>query len=254
MFVVQLSYMKLEGEMKLITLEKVDSTNIYAKNNLEVLDDKTVIHALSQTDGRGRLTRKWVDLGDGNLFLSFVLKPSNSFNEVYSNLTQYLSVVLCKLLEEYSVYPQIKWPNDVLINGKKIAGILSETVMQGNNFKGLVLGIGVNLNAKQCNINAIPDKIATSLNIELNKNIDMYEFIQRLTDKFFADYNEFLAKGFEFIKSDYISRASFLDTEVCVQVFNETKRGMAKSINNSGELVLEKDGKEFVLTIGDILC
>lgn len=246
--------MKLEGDIKLITLDEVDSTNIYAKNNLAVLDDKTVVHALRQTSGRGRLTRKWVDLGEGNLFLSFVLKPSNTFCEVYSNLTQYLSVVLCHVLEEYGLEPQIKWPNDVLINGKKIAGILSETVMQGNNFKGLVLGIGVNLNAKQSDIDAIPDKVATALNIELNRDIDMNEFIQKLSDKFFADYDKFLAKGFEFIKSDYISRAAFLDTEIAVQVFNEVKCGLAKSVNDSGELVLEHDGKEFVLMIGDILC
>lgn len=245
--------MKLEGDIKLITLDEVDSTNIYAKSNLAMLDDKTIVHALRQTSGRGRLTRKWVDLGEGNLFLSFVLKPSNSFCEVYSNLTQYLSVVLCHVLEEYGLETQIKWPNDVLISGKKIAGILSETVMQGNNFKGLVLGIGVNLNAKQADIDAIPDKIATALNIELNRDIEMNEFIQKLSDKFFADYDEFLAKGFEFIKSDYISRAAFLDTEIAVQVFNDIKRGVAKSVNNLGELVLEQDGKEFVLMIGDIL-
>jgi len=253
-FVIQLLYMKLEGEMKIITLEKVDSTNIYAKNNLDVLDDRTIVHALNQTLGRGRFDRKWVDLGEGNLFLTFVLKPSNTFNEVYSNLTQYLSVILCELLEEYGLQTQIKWPNDVLINGKKIAGILSETVMHGSTFKGLVLGIGVNLNAKPDDINAIPDKIATSLNIELNKNIDMYEFIQRLSDKFFANYDEFLAHGFEFIKKNYISRVSFLETEISVQVLNEVKSGLAKSISDSGELILENNGKEFVLTIGDILC
>ncbi len=240
--------------MKIITLEKVDSTNIYAKNNLDVLEDRTIIHALNQTSGRGRFDRKWIDLGEGNLFLSFVLKPSNMFNEVYSNLTQYLSVVLCELLEEYGLKTQIKWPNDVLINGKKIAGILSETIVQGSNFKGLVLGLGVNLNAKQDDVNAIPDKIVTSLNLELNKNIDMYEFIQRLSDKFFANYDEFLLNGFELIKKDYISRVSFLDTEISVQVLNEVKSGLAKSISDSGELILENNGKEFVLTIGDILC
>lgn len=240
--------------MQVITLEEVDSTNVYAKNNLAAFEDKTIIHAFRQTSGRGRLNRKWVDLGIGNLFLSFVLKPSDCFNKVYSNLTQYLSVVLAKLLEEYGLKPQIKWPNDVLIDGKKIAGILSETVMQGANFKGLVLGIGVNLNARQTDIEAIQDKAATALNIELNQNIDMNEFIQKLADKFFADYDEFLNKGFEFIKSDYISRASFLDTEVCVKGFNDIKRGIAKSVNDSGELVLEQDGKQFVLTIGDILC
>lgn len=247
--------------MNTIYLEEVDSTNLYAKLNLENLADKTIIHAGCQTSGRGRLQRSWFDLGEGNLFLSFVLKPSNTFNEIYSNLTQYLSVVLCEVLEQYGLKPQIKWPNDVLVNGKKIAGILSETVMQGNNFKGLVLGIGVNLNASKESLSEIKDKEATALNIELNashheldtKYIDKNVFLEKLSSKFFENYDEFLEKGFEFIKSDYISRACFIDTEVCVQIFNEKKCGLVKEINNKGELVLLENNKEFVLTIGDIL-
>ena len=242
-----------DGEMSIIPLEKVDSTNIYAKNNLETLEDKTVIHALRQTSGRGRLSRSWVDLGEGNLFLTFVLKPSNKFSEKYSNLTQYLSVVLCDLLEEYGLNPQIKWPNDVLINGKKIAGILSETVMQGDNFKGLVLGIGVNLNSNQTDLDQIPDKIATSLNIELNKSVDMYEFRDKLLEKFYKNYEEFLEGGFAYIRNEYLSRALFINTNISVKGYNDTYTGVVKDINRNGELILEQNNKELVLTIGDIL-
>lgn len=239
--------------MKKIYLSEVDSTNLYAKSNIENLADKSIVHAANQTAGRGRLQRTWVNLGEGNLFLTFVLKPSNSFNEVYSNLTQYLSVVLCKILEEYDLKPQIKWPNDVLINGKKIAGILSETVMQGSLFKGLVLGIGVNLNTSEKDLASVIDKEATSLNLEISKPVDVNLFLDKLAEEFFADYDNFLQKGFELIKNDYISRTCFLDTEICVQVFNDKKCGIAKAINDKGELVMSNNQKEFVLTIGDIL-
>ncbi len=239
--------------MKKIYLSEVDSTNLYAKSNIENLADKSIVHAANQTAGRGRLQRNWVNLGEGNLFLTFVLKPSNSFNEVYSNLTQYLSVVLCKILEEYGLKPQIKWPNDVLINGKKIAGILSETVMQGSFFKGLVLGIGVNLNTSEKDLASVIDKEATSLNLEISKPVDVNLFLDKLAEEFFADYDNFLQKGFELIKNDYISRTCFLDTEICVQVFNDKKCGIAKAINDKGELVMSNNEKEFVLTIGDIL-
>lgn len=238
--------------MNTIHLKEIDSTNRYAKSNLESLEDKTIVHAMHQTSGRGRLQRAWVDLGGDNLFLTFVLKPSNSFSEIFSNLTQYLSVVLCELLEEYGLHPQIKWPNDVLINGKKVAGILSETVMQGSTFKGLVLGIGVNLNAEPDAFNSI-EKPVTALNLELNRNIDLDEFRTRLAEKFFENYDKFLAEGFELIKNYYISHANFLDTEICVQVFNETKSGIAKAVTDKGELILEKDNSQLVLTIGDIL-
>ena len=240
--------------MKVIKLENVNSTNSYAKSHIDDLQDFSVIYALEQTAGRGRLNRSWVDLGRGNLFMSIVLKPSDKFNDIYSNLTQYLSVCLCKVLETYNVHPQIKWPNDVLINGKKIAGILSEAVMQnGGRFKGLVLGIGVNLNAKQTDIEQIPDKIATSLNIEINQNVDLEEFLSKLTDEFFKHYNEFLSKGFELIKEDYLKRNCFLNKELNIQIFDKIENGLAKSVTDNGELVLLKDNKELVLTIGDIL-
>ena len=239
--------------MKVIKLEKVDSTNNYAKLNIENFADKTIIHALSQTSGRGRLNRSWVDLGDGNLFMSFILKPSDSFNEIYPNITQYLSVVLCKVLESYGLKPEIKWPNDVLISGKKIAGILSETVMSGNVLKGIVVGIGVNLNSNNDDISSIPDKIATSLNLEIGKNVDLDVFMNELTEEFFKNYDAFLGNGFEFIKNDYINRNCFLNKELNVQIFNNVETGLAKSINDRGELVLLKEDKELVLTIGDIL-
>ncbi len=240
--------------MKLIELEEIDSTNNYAKMNISAFEDRTVIHAIRQISGRGRLNRSWVDLGEGNLFMSIVLKPSNTFNEIYPNITQYLSVSLCKVLENYGLKPQIKWPNDVLINGKKIAGILSETVMEGQNLEGIVLGIGVNLNSNEADISSIPDKIATSLNLETGKDINLNIFLKELLTEFFAHYDEFLNKGFINIKDDYINRNCFLNKELNVQVFNNIKTGLAKSINDKGELVLlSKDNNEFVLTIGDIL-
>lgn len=240
--------------MKIIELEEIDSTNNYAKMNITAFEDRTVIHSIRQTSGRGRLNRSWIDLGGRNLFMSIVLKPSNTFNEIYPNITQYLSVSLCKVLETYGLQPQIKWPNDVLINGKKIAGILSETVMEGSNLEGIVLGIGINLNSNEAALSSIPDKIATSLNLETGKDIDLNVFLNELLTEFFAHYDEFLNSGFINIKDDYINRNCFLNKELNVQVFNNTKTGLAKSVNDKGELVLlSKDNNEIVLTIGDIL-
>lgn len=240
--------------VKVIQLEEVDSTNSYGKKHIDECEDKTAIITKKQTSGRGRLNRSWVDLGEENLFLSIILKPSETFNEIYPNLTQYLSVTLCKVIESYGIQTQIKWPNDVLIDGKKIAGILSETVMQGQKLKGIVLGVGVNLNSNQEKIDAIPNKIATSLNIETQKAIDLKEFLNKLLTEFFEHYDEFLQSGFLQIKDDYIKRNCFLGKELKVQVFNHMESGLAKAVNDLGELVLEDNNKrEIVLTIGDII-
>ncbi len=240
--------------MNIVVLDEVDSTNTYAKKNIDMFADGTVICAKRQTTGRGRLNRSWIDLGEGNLFMTIVLKPSTTFNEAYPNLTQYLSVTLSKVLETYGLTAQIKWPNDVLIDGKKIAGILSETVMQGSTLKGIALGIGVNLNSQQYKLSNIPNKVATSLNLEINKEINIEEFKKKLIEEFFKNYNEFLTGGFKFIKQDYINRNCFLNKKLNIQIFNNIESGLAKDINDKGELVLLKeDDKQLVLTIGDIL-
>lgn len=241
----------MKDNLREIFLENIDSTNLWAKTNIEELEDKTIVFAGAQTQGRGRLQRKWVDLGKGNLFMSIVLKPDKNY-EHYANLTQYLSVTLCKTLEEYGIKPEIKWPNDVLVNGKKIAGILAETSVKGTKFKGLVLGIGVNLNAQEKDFSKI-DKKVTSLNLEVGETIDMVEFKNKLVTSFFKDYNQFLEEGFKFIKRDYLARANFLDKELCVALINETKTGVASGITDKGELILTNNGNEFILNIGDIL-
>ena len=76
--------------MNIVRLDVVDSTNLYAKENLQTLPDRTVISAERQTSGRGRFDRTWVDLGDSNIFMSIVLKPSQNFDCIYTNITHYL--------------------------------------------------------------------------------------------------------------------------------------------------------------------
>ncbi|MBP3820918.1 biotin--[acetyl-CoA-carboxylase] ligase [bacterium] len=241
--------------MKVIKLETVDSTNIYAKSHIENLCDRTIVHALRQSKGRGRFNRVWVDLGENNLFFSIILKPSKEFSSVCPNITQYASLSLCHVLEKYGVSPKIKWPNDVMIDGeRKISGVLSETVMQGRELQGLVVGIGVNLNANKSDVENIPDRIVTALNLEIGKPVNMEVFLNEFLDEFFKNYDEFLKSGFQFIKNEYIKKSCFLNKDLKVQVLSEIKSGFAKGINDYGELLLQtENNKELVLNIGDIL-
>ena len=199
--------------MNLLHLDKIDSTNKYAKENITQIPDGTIVYADIQTAGRGRLNRKWNDTGIENIYASIVLKPSEKFVDCYSNLTQFLCLIICYTLEDYGVNPKIKWPNDIQINKKKISGILAEAVMVEGALKGIVLGFGINLNTSQNILDKI-DQPATSLNIETGKTIDKKEFLDKLTKKFCLLYNKFLEDGFLLIKDDYIRRAGFLKQEV----------------------------------------
>jgi BirA family biotin operon repressor/biotin-[acetyl-CoA-carboxylase] ligase len=239
--------------MDFLYLEEIDSTNRYAKEAVNNIPDQTVVYTYKQTAGRGRLQRKWNYAGADNIYASIVLKPSNEMNEMYSNLTQLLCVVLAEVFEEYGVEPKIKWPNDIRINGKKISGILAEGVNEGITLKGIVLGFGVNLNVPQEILDNI-DQPATSLNIETGVCINKEEFLKKVINKFCLFYNNFLEEGFLLIREDYKRRAEFLNKNVSVKVFDKTYVGKAVDVTENGALKLtDKENKEHILLIGDIL-
>ena len=238
--------------MKIICFDKIDSTNTYAKLNIDDLEDMSVISADFQSAGRGRFTRSWVDLGSENIYMTIILKPEELL-QVHSNLTQYLSVCLCKMIEEQGLKPKIKWPNDVLLNGKKVCGILAESIIKGGKLKGIVLGIGVNLNASAENLDKI-DRPATSVNLELGKNINKKEFMENLLEKFFANYDEFLSKGFKYIIDDYEKRASFMNQKLKIAVFKDVYEGFCKGVDDNGAIVLLLDGNNIEkFNMGEII-
>lgn len=247
--------------MNIISFEKLESTHAYAKQNIDSLEDKTIISTDIQTNGYGRFERKWVDLGKENIYMSFILKPSDKFSDIYANLTQYLSVCFCKQLEEMGLNPHIKWPNDVLINGKKVSGILGETIIKNNKLKGIILSIGINLSVSEDDLKKI-DRPVTAINIELEKDINKQDFMQKLIENFFENYDEFLEKGFVSIKKDYEER-SFLKEKgkgekgkdnIKVAVFNSAKEGIFKGFDDNGNLLLlMPDGKTEKISMGEII-
>lgn len=239
--------------MNIIFFETLDSTNTHVKQNIDELADKTVICAKRQSAGRGRFTRSWIDVGEENIYMTIVLKPSDTISNVYSNLTQYLSLCLCKQLEGMGLSPNIKWPNDVLINSKKVCGILAETVIKEGKLKGIALGIGINLNTSEEILKTI-DIPATSVNLELGRSIDRYEFMKVLLKRFFDGYDKFLNEGFKSIKEDYKSRAEFLHQNISISVFNKIKSGTFSGFDDDGTLILDYgNGETEKINMGEII-
>ena len=239
--------------MERLYLEQVDSTNKYCKEHISDLKDKTLVYTFNQTSGRGRLGRKWSYVGEDNIYASIVLKPSDTMSDIYSNLTQYLCLILAEVFEEYNVDSKIKWPNDILINNKKISGILAESVINKSKLEGLIIGFGINLNCETGVLDLI-DKPATALNLLTDKKIDKNDFLNKILDKFCLGYNEFIEDGFLFIKEDYKKRANFLDKKITIKVLDKTFCGIAQDITDNGALMLIDDNnKEHIFWIGDIL-
>lgn len=234
--------------MNYLYLDEIDSTNSYCKKNIDFISDKTVVYTSKQTRGRGRFNRIWVDLGHENIYLSIVLKPSTYLDSVYSNLTQYTALKLAQTFVIYGVNPNIKWPNDILVNDKKISGILAETVFSQNILKGIIIGVGLNLNANKKDFDKI-DKKVTSLNLEIGSAVDKNQFLNKFIDNFFADYEKFIKQGFVFIKSDYEKYINFINKEITISNLNEKITGIVQKITNDGAIVI--NDKKFYT--GDIL-
>lgn len=238
-----------------VFLDKVPSTNTYAIEQIGVLKDKTVLFTHNQTDGRGRYNRKWVNDDTNNLYVTFVFKPDDIENYPFANLTQYLSLVLCEFLEkEFKLKPNIKWPNDILVDGYKISGILAESYMENNKIKGIVLGLGLNVNLKAETIDLIDQK-ATSLSVLTNKNYEIEPILSGLCDKFFENYDLFVQKGFSHIKEGYEQRCNFIGKNIRIREVNGVKEYFAKAIADDGLLLVEDNfNKESKIITGDLLC
>lgn len=237
----------------IIEFETIDSTNTYGLKHFDELEDKTVITSLEQTNGRGRFDRVWVSGSFENIYMSFILKPSKLTH--IANLTQYLCTTAAKVIETYGVSTQIKYPNDVLVDGKKICGILCESKLKKNAIQGVVLGIGVNLNTPESILNSI-NKPAASLSLVTGSQIDRYTFLNRLIDEFFSNYDCVIENGFVSFKESYLSRANFIGKKVFISQRNNSPavEVHALRMDDSGNLVVKTlSGEEKTIFSGDLI-
>ena len=181
-------------QYNIIKLETVDSTSVWARKHLAELNDFDVVSAEIQENGHGQFERKWFSSSNngGNIYISIVLKPDKL--EHLNELTRYSSIIVSDILAEYGLKPDFKFPNDVLIQGKKISGILAESVFLGSEFKGVVVGIGINLNLDKEELTNI-DIPATSIFNETGKNVNKEEFLNQFMMHFKDKYGDFLENG-----------------------------------------------------------
>ena len=174
--------------------DELNSTSVYAHQYLEELNNFEIISCDLQKAGHGQFERVWFssNKNGGNIYISIVLKPENI--EHLNELTRYVALIGAKTLKEYGLKPQFKYPNDILINGKKIAGFLAESEFLGQLCKGVIVGCGINLNLDSKELKNI-DIPATSIFMETGKQVDKQEFLDKFLSNFENEYNDFLING-----------------------------------------------------------
>ncbi len=229
---------------KIHYFQEVDSTNNKAKQlAFAGAPEGTLIIAEEQTGGRGRLGRGWFS-PLGGLWFSLILRPQISPSEV-SKVTLLAGAAGAETIQEATgLEPKIKWPNDILIDGKKLAGILTEMETEADRVHFVILGMGINANIDRANFPPDLRKTAVSLSEALGKNVDRGGILRTLLKKLESGYAQLKSGAFSSVLNSWRKRSDTLGSGVRIETVGEVIEGKAVDISDQGALVLELDSGE----------
>lgn len=233
--------------------EEVDSTNVVAKKKArEGAETGTVVIADAQTGGKGRLGKVWDSPGGMGIWMSLIVRPEIPPQEV-SGMTLVVGLAICQAIRKVTeLEAYIKWPNDIVVNGKKVCGILTEMSAEMDRVNYVIVGIGVNVNTLD-----FPEElqnVGTSLKIESGKSYSRKDLVAQILMVFEKYYKEYVKeKSLEGILGAYKALCITLKNEV--QIINKNDSYWAKplDIDKDGALIVErKDGTEETITSGEV--
>ena len=238
---------------EIVYFAETDSTNHRAALLAEAgAKDGTVIVAEAQSAGKGRLGRRWTSPAGVNLYLSIILRPAIAPRSA-PLLTFLSSLATARTIElESGLRPTVKWPNDVLLDGCKVAGLLNEMNAETERVNYVILGIGVNLNMTQEQFPADLRYPATSLALELQHPVDRIRFCRRLLGEIDCLYRDYPA-GQEAILAGWLSYFDLLDKQVMVEEPSRTITGVVTGVASDGALLLAlENGSSERILAGDV--
>ncbi|WP_050748582.1 biotin--[acetyl-CoA-carboxylase] ligase [Halothermothrix orenii] len=228
----------------------IDSTNNKARELAKGgASGGTIVIAEEQTGGKGRLGRKWYSPPYTGLWFSVIVRPHLPSNRA-PFLTIITSLVVKKAINKLGIEVLIKWPNDILIRGKKVCGILSEIMATPDVINTAIIGIGINVNQ-----DSFPSKIplATSLKQVCGHNVNRIELLQDILMEFENYYNRLKDGCYRDLVTEWKNSMDILGKEVDIVAGNEIISGKVVSISRRGELVLiDPDGNKHLFWAGDV--
>ena len=234
--------------------ESVDSTQKIA-NRLayEAAPEGTIVIAEEQIAGKGRMARMWYSPKYTGIWMSIILRP-NIPPPKAPQLTLIAAVAVVQAMQELTnLTPQIKWPNDILINGKKVTGILTELLAEADRINAIIIGIGINVNQQTEDYPEELRAIATSLSIETGEKLERAQLIKTLLLKLEQLYILYLEKGFYPIKLLWESYAISIGKSITARTLSGSIHGKALGINEDGVLMIEdSSGKIHYVYSADI--
>ncbi len=239
---------------RLHLLRSVDSTNTIAyEMALKGAEEGTVVIADSQDKGRGRLGRRWESPPGVNIYLSLILRPTITPSHA-PHLTFISSIALVDTIKKNcpGLEPLIKWPNDIIINHRKVAGILTEMNSEMDRVIFVVIGIGINVNMSVALLPEGLRTVATSLREEMGETIDRNRLVIDLLKGIETSYEMYKKEGFQKILDIWRSHAYLDGRFVEVSHFSERVRGVVIGVDEDGRLLVKDDGELIRVIAGDV--
>lgn len=241
--------MKLFKEEDFCEVETIGSTNASLLENSENLKDGSVLTSLEQTSGKGRLGRTWSSTKGQGIFLSFLLKHLPQ--EKLLLLPLYVALCLKKALEKQGVEALIKWPNDIVVKGKKVGGVLCESKFLQERLH-VVVGVGMNLLQDESYFQERNLPYGSSLFIQSGKRFDRRELIWEILKEIEGNW-PLLIKDNHMLLEEYKKSCVNLHNQVKVIFEGEEKVGYAKDITKTGALLVQfEDGKDREVASGEV--
>lgn len=238
----------------LLCFSSIDSTNEAAKREAVTgASEGTVVIADQQEQGKGRLDRQWVSPPGVGLWFSIILRPDLQPAQA-AQLTFVSAIAICKALRKVTGLPfSIKWPNDILIENKKVCGILTELSAEIDRINYIVAGIGINVNQQKEDFFPEIRSTAISLLLAAGRTFNRAEILRSVLLEYEYQYRNYLHNGFMPILDIWRTLNSTLGKEVLVSTREGSFIGVAEDINEDGCLIVKKDsGGREVLIAGDV--
>ena len=252
--VARLGKTKVIGRDIRVFQETTSTNDVIEKLARDGVKEGVVVFAETQTKGRGRLGRKWSSPARNGLWFSVLLRPNLRPQEA-TRLTVASATALARAIRKQTgVTPEIKWPNDILIRGKKVVGILTEMSAELDRVRHIILGIGVDVNQTTGDFPAELRKIATSLKIESGASIDRAELAAAILRELDADYARVCAGQFAAVADEWESQCATLGRNVSVQIGERRIQGRAESLDDDGALLVRtQHGRLERIIGGDVM-
>ncbi len=230
--------------------ETTSTNDIVEKLARDGVKEGVAVFAESQTKGRGRLGRTWVSPNRKGLWFSLLLRPQLRPQEA-TRLTVCSAIALRRAIANLTgISPEIKWPNDILIHGKKTAGILTELQAELDQVRYLVLGMGVNVNQTASDFTPELAKVATSLRVESRHAIGRPELAVAILRELNSDYERLKAGRFSEIADEWESFCTTLGHQIVLRTGGREIRGRAEALNEDGSLLLRTEHGRLEPVIG----